>query len=520
MGYLVLARKWRPQTFEEVIGQDHVVQGLENTIRNSRVAHALLFTGSRGVGKTSVARILTKALECEHGPTVAPCNECSICREISSGSAVDVYEIDGASNRGIDEIRELRESIKYLPVKSRYKIYIIDEVHMLTSEAFNALLKTLEEPPEHVVFIFATTEPHKIPLTILSRCQRYDFKRLSIQDIIGQLQLITKRENIRIDERILQFIAREAAGGMRDALSLLDRIISYDGIETGTESVAALLGFADKQSVFQLTRALLEHDLSSGIEILNQAYMYGYDIKRLYSEFVETVRNLILLKICRQPAELMSLADDERAELATIGGEKTFETLYQHLHLLMQGWDELRKSSYPKLAFEMILMRASLLKDITPIEMILKSLSNFNDASETKLQNEEEERVRPEKAENNLGLQEFFGFLKKKSPSLAAILKQYRDIALKDGILEITFESNSFCDLLQDTDYNRRLHEICREYFQKHINIKITSDPVRYGFVKEHASSAKEELLKNSLVQDTIDIFDGQIDEIKIDKLS
>ena len=229
MSYLVLARKKRPQVFEDVIGQRPITQTLQNAIAQKRVAHAFLFTGPRGVGKTSTARILAKALNCEKGPQMNPCNQCPACKEISEGNSIDVIEIDGASNRGIDEVRELRENVRYTPAKSRYKIFIIDEVHMLTLPAFNALLKTLEEPPPHIVFIFATTEPHKIPATILSRCQRYDFKRIPSGEIVQHLRRIVDEEKIEVSQRALSTLARESEGSMRDAQSLLDRLISYGG---------------------------------------------------------------------------------------------------------------------------------------------------------------------------------------------------------------------------------------------------------------------------------------------------
>jgi len=227
--YLVLARKWRPQLFEEVVGQQHITQTLQNAISQKRVAHAFLFTGARGVGKTSTARILAKALNCEKGPQINPCGQCTNCQEVTHGTSMDVIEIDGASNRGIDEIRELKENVRYTPAKSRYKIYIIDEVHMLTKEAFNALLKTLEEPPPHIIFIFATTEPHKIPATILSRCQRYDFKRIPFREVIGSLKRIVEEEKIQISQRGLLSIAQESEGSLRDAQSLLDQVIAYAG---------------------------------------------------------------------------------------------------------------------------------------------------------------------------------------------------------------------------------------------------------------------------------------------------
>src|SRR5512136_1075662 len=265
--YLVLARKWRPQLFEEVVGQRHITQTLQNAISQKRVAHAFLFTGARGVGKTSSARILAKALNCEKGPGTNPCNQCATCQEVTHGTSMDVIEIDGASNRGIDEIRELKENVRYTPAKSRYKIYIIDEVHMLTTEAFNALLKTLEEPPPHVIFVFATTEPHKIPLTILSRCQRYDFKRIPLASILEQLRTIATQEGMEISDQSLHLIAREAEGSMRDAQSLLDQVLSYAGQKVSDKEVIEVLGVIDRKILHDSIAALADGDQARLLQI-------------------------------------------------------------------------------------------------------------------------------------------------------------------------------------------------------------------------------------------------------------
>ena len=297
MSYLVLARKYRPQTFAEVIGQDHITQLLKRSIESKRIAHAFLFCGPRGIGKTSCARILAKSLNCQEGPTLTPCGKCVACREITSSNSFDVIEIDGASNRGIDEIRTLRENVKFAPAYGHYKIYIVDEVHMLTSEAFNALLKTLEEPPEHVKFIFATTESNKVPSTILSRCQRFDFKRIPVDAITLALKGICAKEKLKIDDAALFAIAKAAQGSMRDALSILDQLsaLGSDGIDA--KDVFSMLGMVEIELLFQLTDALVDKNCVSALKVFNEIIERGKDIKQLGKDLTEHFRHMMIMKI-------------------------------------------------------------------------------------------------------------------------------------------------------------------------------------------------------------------------------
>ena len=280
MSYVVLARKWRPASFDEVIGQEGVVRTLENAISMDRVAHAYLFCGARGVGKTSVARILAKALNCEEGPTPKPDNSCTSCTEIARGVSPDVFEIDGASNTGVDDVRSLRENSQYLPARSRFKIYIIDEVHMLSTSAFNALLKTLEEPPRHVKFIFATTEPHKIPLTVLSRCQRFDFKRIPSDVILEQMKKILAKEKAEIELEGIQAIAREAAGSMRDALSLTDQVLAFGGEQITAEQVYEALGLAQSGLFSEVIQQVVDNRPDQLMQLVEKLFDEGHDLKR------------------------------------------------------------------------------------------------------------------------------------------------------------------------------------------------------------------------------------------------
>ena len=297
MSYLVLARKHRPQIFDEVVGQEHITGLLKKAIKADRLAHAYLFCGPRGIGKTSCARILAKSLNCEKGPTIKPCGQCCACQEITKGTSFDVLEIDGASNRGIDEIRALRENVKFAPSYGRYKIYIVDEVHMLTTEAFNALLKTLEEPPEYVKFIFATTAPNKVPATIISRCQRFDFKRVSIKTIVELLEEISKREKFKINPDALYAIAKAAQGSLRDGLSILDQLSALSGEGIGSDDVFSMLGLVETQLLFELVDALAQKNCSQSLEILETIIDKGKDIRQLSKDITEHFRHLMIIKV-------------------------------------------------------------------------------------------------------------------------------------------------------------------------------------------------------------------------------
>ncbi len=375
MSYLVLARKWRPQDFEAITGQEHVTRTLTNAIEQDRVHHAFLFCGARGVGKTTAARVFARALNCAQGPTGNPCGQCDACVEIAKGRAVDVLEIDGASNRGIGEIRELREGIAYAPQRDRYKIYIIDEVHMLTTEAFNALLKTLEEPPSHVKFIFATTEPQKIPVTILSRCQRFDFKRIPQQVMVARLAEILSAEGITIAEGGLRLVARESEGSMRDALSLLDRIISFCGAEASYEQVAEVLGAADRTWLRDLVGAMLRRDGPEALAIVQGVFEFGTDLKQFTNDLVHYLRDIIVLGVAGEAGgALTDLADEERAVLMEIARAHAPEDLQRLLNVAVRTAERLTQASFPRLELEMAVVRMCQLRPLQPIDRLLARL--------------------------------------------------------------------------------------------------------------------------------------------------
>ncbi|MCC6621471.1 MAG: DNA polymerase III subunit gamma/tau [Deltaproteobacteria bacterium] len=378
MAYLVLARKWRPRGFDAITGQEHVTRTLKNAIQQNRVHHAFLFCGARGVGKTSAARVLARALNCRSadGPTIDPCGTCPACTEIAAGTSIDVFEIDGASNRGIGEIRELRDGVAYAPQRDRFKIYIIDEVHMLTTEAFNALLKTLEEPPAHVKFIFATTEPHKIPVTILSRCQRFDFKRIPMATMVKRLSEILEAEEVRIDEGGLRLVARESEGSMRDALSLLDRVISSAGQTPTYQAVVDVLGVADRAWLHRLVGAALDKDVKTALGVVEEAFEYGLDLRKFASDVVHYLRDIAVLQVAGEGAPT-DLSRDEVQSLAALGRKVAPEDLQRLIRLATETAERLVQASFPRLEMEMAVIRMSRLSPVVPIDALLARLEGL-----------------------------------------------------------------------------------------------------------------------------------------------
>ncbi|MBW2087183.1 MAG: DNA polymerase III subunit gamma/tau, partial [Deltaproteobacteria bacterium] len=374
MSYLVLARKYRPLVFADVVGQEHVTRPLTNALKTDRVAHAFLFAGARGVGKTTVARILAMALNCRVEVDERPCGQCDACLEIISGQAIDVFEIDGASNRGIDEVRELREMVKYLPSKGSFKVYIIDEVHMLTAPAFNALLKTLEEPPAHVVFIFATTEPHKVPATILSRCQRYDFKRITLKAIVGRLEQVASNEGIEISPTSLRIIARESEGSLRDSLSLLDQVIAFSGTRVADENVVEALGLIDRALISGSAKALLAGDASQALELLDRVYTYGYDTKEFVTQLLEYFRSLVVCKVSPDPGRILDMLDAELEELKDIAADSSLETLNFFFNALLERMEKLRRSTRPQLVLEALMVG---LAQVEPLQSVAELASRL-----------------------------------------------------------------------------------------------------------------------------------------------
>ena len=354
MAYQVTARKWRPQLFKDVVGQEHITSTLKNAILNNRIAHAYLFTGPRGVGKTTTARIFAKSLNCLNPEDAEPCNECEMCKEISAGQSLDIIEIDAASNRGIDEIRTLRDSVKYAPTKGKYKIYIVDEVHMLTKESFNAFLKTLEEPPEHTIFIFATTDVHKVPATIISRCQRFDFRRIQMDTIKKTLADIAKKEKIKIDDKTLTIIARKADGALRDAESFFDQVVSFCNNDIDAETVSKILNLIDDEVYFEISDAILKKDFKEAFTVTEKIYQNGWDFIDFMEGLVEHFRNIMTV-ILTEKTSLTETADVYRERYLSYIDKFSEGDILRILTFLTKAQQEVRFSQNQRLKIEIIL---------------------------------------------------------------------------------------------------------------------------------------------------------------------
>jgi DNA polymerase III subunit gamma/tau len=376
MAYQVIARKWRPQTFADLVGQTHVTETLQNAIKNNRVAHAYIFSGARGVGKTTAARILAKALNCVHGPTPEPCGVCDSCKEIAAGTSLDVIEIDAASNRGIDQIRELREMVRYAPAASRHKVVILDEAHMLTGEASNALLKTLEEPPDRVIFVMATTEPEELEDTIRSRSQHFHFRALTFTEITDRLKYIAEQENLKIDDGALSVIARMAEGSMRDALSLLEQARAYCGDDIQDEPVRELLGVVPEDALQELVEAIHEGSAERALSLVHRFQREGRNLQHFCREAIRHIRNLLIARVCGADSELIAAVPEQRPGLAKAAALFTEEDLTRYFQILLETDNQVRREMDPRVHLEMGLLRLVNAARLAPLEELLAELGS------------------------------------------------------------------------------------------------------------------------------------------------
>jgi DNA polymerase-3 subunit gamma/tau len=527
------------------------------------VAHAFLFTGARGVGKTSTARILAKTLNCELGVVHEPCNVCPLCLEITKGTSTDVFEIDGASNNGVEDVRDLRDSIKYLPSHSRYKIIIIDEVHMLSTNAFNALLKTLEEPPEHVKFIFATTEPHKLPITILSRCQRFDFKRVPVAKIIGRLREIAGRENVTISDSALALIARKGDGSMRDSLTAFDQVLAFCDSSVSDEDVATLIGAVDPRLLADISAAVFSADTQAVLAGIKRVDMVGYNMRQFCQDLIEHFRNLLVIRSVKKPEEILDLADAELDELRRQAAAFSAQDIQRRLTLLIKADGEMAFASFQRLILEMSLLKAALLVPVIPINELLEKIKvleagavhtpvlPWNTGRPAASGAGERERGEPKKAlpqpskvaqptppapptpktqphGSHSDWERFVAFVVEKRPAIGSILEHGSPLKLEPGLMEIGFPAGSYyLTSAQDADSIKEIRELAQEFSGAATAVKIKSiipetgdSPQSLAEKKksdreQRIEGLKQDVAAHPVINEALRLFGGTITDIR-----
>jgi DNA polymerase-3 subunit gamma/tau len=557
MSYIVFARKYRPQAFDEVIGQSHITTTLENAIAQDRVAHAYIFAGPRGVGKTTTARIFAKALNCEKGPTADPCNKCPSCLEITTGSSLDILEIDGASNRGIEDIRNLRENVRFSPTKGRFKVYIIDEVHMLSMDAFNALLKTLEEPPAHVKFIFATTQAHKVPPTILSRCQRFDFRRISIKDIVESLKVISKKEGLKVDDDVLILMAKHSDGSMRDAQVVLDQISSFADGRITLEDASKILGAVSDDILFNLADSIKSKDALKALKIIDGLVNEGKDVAQIVLYLIEHFRDLSVAKINKDPGSLIDATLEKIKRYQEQSGKFTIEEMLYVIYTLSNTVDFVRKSNMARVPFEVAMIKlsrmgsivssAELVDRLEKIENDLRKDAGFSGPAEppqTHRQNDRKppltalpdeplaiKQQKPERKLSGAGLDEMIGHwnavlerVKERKISVAMYLREGYPESLESGTLSVSFPKTSqfHKDTLESPECKNIILKAIKDVTGLDIKLRlaISENGGRQGMPKGHLDDS-DDIIKEApqkkdgsepIINDALEIFGGEIE--------
>ena len=525
MSYQVLARKYRPQNFAEVLGQEAVTRTLQNALDQKRIHHAYLFTGARGIGKTTVARILAKSLNCEKGPSKEPCNQCPLCQEITIGNSIDVQEIDGASNTSVDDVREIREQAKYLPAKGRYKIYIIDEVHMLSTSAFNALLKTLEEPPPHVVFVFATTESHKIPATILSRCQRYDFRRLPAPQIVACLKAIAAQEQVVVDEPALHLIAKESQGSLRDAQSLLDQAIAYAGSNIGYADLNQMFGFLDRARLMEFVQALVRQEVAPALDALEEFFQKGTDLTRLALEIVEQLRNLYIIKQMGTIPAWLELGPEEGKVLGALAREQEPSAIDQMFWLFLKSAEDITRSSTPKMLFEVTVARLQSIEAVVPVEKLLAQLEQLQVAQPQAVPARPAVRAEPVEARTKavVGWADFLQWIKTERPQVASILEHAHKADLQESTVTLSFSESGkvYREMLSEPDRKLQTENLLKAFFKKPLLLMLDEsaasaaghDPL--AAKTEKKKQLQQEALQSDIVKEAADILGARIHDVR-----
>lgn len=552
MSYLVLARKWRPQAFDEMIGQEHVCGTLKNAVDSGRVAHAYLFAGQRGVGKTTVARLLAKALNCEKGLTSSPCGSCAHCLEISLGTSIDVAEVDGASNTGVDDVREICERVRYAPVKARHKIYIIDEVHMLSKAAFNALLKTLEEPPPNTYFIFATTEPEKVPLTVQSRCQRFEFRKLTSKEIIDHIESMAGKERLKVSPRILSRIASMADGSMRDAQMILEKLISSGGEEMSDENVENLLGLHPKGLLASAARAIKAGASEEALAIVREVALGRGDVGGFCDEFAAYLRNLLLAQAGAHGCLKADLGEEEAADFITASKDFSIDELYRYLSLVLQAQEQLRHAQNQRLVLEMTIIKMIQVKSLMPVEEVLRKLDSIEaslagagqDVRQSQISFGETdpppETSGPEvEQEAALSSKEgasdisdgIINYVKSRKPSLGHMLSGCRAVPSGEQklILELPQNNSLYSELTKDLSMMELIKEAVREVLGRNYQVEIS---LPRGVKKNRAKVenqnqeptqliAPQEIVQSDIIKEALEIYGGKMvsfREVKADE--